>query len=142
MKSKLILVADSSRARLFTTDILTSDIEEIETMAQPEARLHERDLTSDLPGKDSGHGYQDQTEPKEQLQTDFARRIARHIEDAHKKNQFKYLLVVSAPAFLGVLRSQFSDQVNKAVCFELNKNLTMHSASDIQKHLPKSLATI
>jgi protein required for attachment to host cells len=68
--------------------------------------------------------------------------MARHMDDAHKKNQFKYLLVVSAPAFLGVLRSQFSDQVNKSVCFELNKNLTMHTVNDIQKHLPKSLSVV
>jgi len=142
MKSKLILVADSSRARLFATDKLTSPFEEIETLAHPEGRLHEQELTSDLPGKDSGHGYQDQTEPKEQQQLDFAKRIARHLDQAHKKDQFKYLLVVAAPAFLGLLRSQFSHQVSKAIRFELDKNLTMHSVDDIQKHLPKSLATI
>lgn len=142
MKSKLILVADSSRARLFTTDMLTLPIEEVETLAHPEGRMHEQEMTSDLPGKDSGHGFQDQTEPKEQQQLDFAKRIARHLDDAHKKNKFKYLLVVAAPAFLGLLRSQFSDQITKAVCFELDKNLTTHSIDDIQKHLPRSLTVI
>ncbi len=49
----------------------SSPLKEIETMAHPEGRLHDRDMTSDLPGKDVGgdgsgaHAYQSKTDPKQ-----------------------------------------------------------------------------
>ncbi|MCW9014815.1 MAG: host attachment protein [Gammaproteobacteria bacterium] len=142
----MVLVADSSRARLFTADaaLASSDLNEIDSLAHPEGRLHEQDLVSDLPGKDSGngtggHAYQVQTEPKEQDAINFAKRIAKTLEASHNANKFAHLVVVSAPAFLGTLRKQFSDQVRKLVRFELDKNLTVHSVEDIRKHLPKYL---
>lgn len=143
----MVLVADSSRARLFTADaaLASSDLQEVDAMTNPEGRLHEQDRVSDLPGKDSGsggaggHAYQAQTEPKEQDAITFAKRIARKLDDDQKANKFGHLVVVSAPAFLGTLRKEFSDQLGKLVRFELDKNLTVHSVADIRKHLPKYL---
>ena len=51
----MIVVADSSHARIFTVDSAHSPLNEIETMAHPEGRMHEQDMTSDLPGKDLGN---------------------------------------------------------------------------------------
>lgn len=140
-----ILVADSSRGRIFSAETSTSPLNEIETLAHPEGRLHEQEMTSDLPGKDKGiaeaggHAYQDETEPKAQDMIVFAKRIARHLDDAHKAKKFSKLLIVSAPAFLGELRNQLPDAVRKSICFDLDKNLTLHSAADIRKHLPEHL---
>lgn len=68
----MIVVADSSRARIFTADSTRSPLNEIETIAHPEGRIHEQDLVSDMQGKDSGkggggdHAYQEKIEPKKQ----------------------------------------------------------------------------
>ncbi len=140
-----VLVADSSRGRIFSAESSTAALDEVETLLHPEGRLHEQEMDSDLPGKSKGgggaggHAYQDAIEPKEQEIIDFAKRIARHLDDARKANKFEKLLVVSAPAFLGELRNQFPDAVAKSICFDLDKNLTMHSPADIRKHLPKRL---
>ena len=144
MTSIMIVVADSSRARIFTTDSPSSPLNEIETMAHPEGRIHEQNMVSDLPGKDSGqgasgHAYQDETDPKQQEVTDFAKRIADYLDDTRKTNQLGRLLIVAAPAFLGELRKQMSEQTNKLVVFESAKNLTQHSVEDIRNHLPKFL---
>ena len=146
MKSIMIVVADSSRARIFTTDSPSSPLNEIETMAHPEGRIHEQDMVSDLPGKDSGqgggaggHAYQDETEPKQQEVIDFAKRIADYLDDTRKTNKLGRLLIVAAPAFLGELRKQMSEQTNEFVVFESAKNLTQHSVEDIRNHLPKFL---
>ena len=57
MKRTWVLVADSCRARIFSADKSNGPISEIETLAHPEARLHERDITSDVPGHSfSSHG--------------------------------------------------------------------------------------
>jgi hypothetical protein len=49
MKATLIVVADQSRARIFKTEISAAPLVEIETLTHTEGRLHDRDLTSDLP---------------------------------------------------------------------------------------------
>ena len=146
MKSIMIVVADSSRARIFTTDSPSSPLNEIETMAHPEGRMHEQNMVSDLPGKDfgqgggaGGHAYQDETEPKQQEVIAFAKRIADYLDDARKANKLGRLLIVAAPAFLGELRKQMSEQTNEFVVFESAKNLTQHSVEDIRNHLPKFL---
>lgn len=140
MKSTFILVADSTRARFFTTESSSSPLHEIETFNNPGGRLHEQDITTDLPGKVNGHAYESETSVREHMMTDFARRIAKHLEDARVAHKFKQLFVVAAPGFLGKLRAQFTSPLNNLVCFELAKNLTTHSNSEIRGHLPEHLA--
>lgn len=145
MKPTMIVVADSTRARIFTTDSPSSPLNEIETMAHPEGKLHDRDITSDLPGKNSGgggsggHAYQDETDPKKHELAEFAKRVADYLDDARNANKLSDLLVVAAPAFLGELRAQLSSETNEKIVFELDKNLTHHSIEDIRKHLPEFL---
>ena len=147
MKSTWILVADSSRARIFVADT-PSTIQEIEDFTHAEGRLHEQDMTSDLPGKGAGvagagkHAYQDQIGPKEQEAINFAKSIANHLDKAHNANKFERLMIIADPSFLGKLRKQLSDQSQNAICFDLDKNITMHSVDDIRKHLPEHLTRV
>lgn len=145
MKPTVIVVADSTRARIFTADSAHSPLIEIETMAHPEGRLHDRDITSDLPGKDSGaggsggHAYQSKTDPKKHELSEFAKRVAVHLDDARNANKLSNLLIVAEASFLGELRMHLSKATNEKVVLELNKNLVHHSAEDIRKHLPEFL---
>ena len=141
MGTKLILVADSSRARLFTAEKAYAGLNEIETFSHPEGRLHEQAMSSDLPGKHAGsagsgsHTYQEETEPKEQEMIDFAKRLTGHLDELVNKHKVKQLSIIAAPSFLGILRKNLSEQTDKLVDFELDKNLVTHSVDDIQKHL-------
>jgi protein required for attachment to host cells len=144
MKLTWILVADNSRARIFTAETPASPLQEIEALAHAEARLHDRDLTTDLPGKIKGeggvgHAFEQPTDPKKHEAEYFAHRIAHHLEDARNEKNFEQLLIIAEPSFLGLLRLQLSEQIKKLVCFELDKNITMHSADDIRKYLPTYL---
>lgn len=146
MKSIMIVVADSSRARVFKTDSPSAPLHEIGAMAHPEGRMHEQKMTSDLPGKDSGqgagaggHAYQEKVEPKQQEVIKFAKRTADYLDKVRQAHKLEQLMIVAAPAFLGELRNQLSDEVNNCVIFELDKNLTQHSAEDIRTHLPQYL---
>ncbi|PPD47485.1 MAG: host attachment protein [Methylobacter sp.] len=144
MKSTWILVADNSRARIFTADTPSSALEEIEGLAHLEGRLHDREMTSDLPGKikssdGGGHAFEQPTDPKQHESDNFAHQIARHLEAAYNDKQFAQLLIIAEPSFLGLLRHCLPEQVKKQVSFELDKNITMESAADIRKHLPDYL---
>ena len=143
--SMMIVVADSARARIFTADSAHSPLNEIETMAHPEGRMHEQGMVSDMPGKDSGkggggdHAFQEKIEPKEQEMIEFAKRVADYLDDTRKSNKLNKLLLVAAPAFLGELRTHLSNETSEKIVFELDKNLAQHSIEDIRQHLSKFL---
>lgn len=145
MKPIMVVVADSVVARIFTAETSRSPLNEIENLTHVEGRLHDRDLTSDLPGKvvgsggSGGHAYTQPTDPKKHELSEFARHIANYIEGARKTNQMSNLLLVAAPIMLGELRTHLSDGTKKLIVLEVGKNFTAHTAEDIRSHLPKSL---
>jgi protein required for attachment to host cells len=144
MKSTWILVADNVHARIFTADAPSSELVELEGLTHTEGRLHDREMTTDLPGRiksadGSGHALEQPTDPKKHEADNFAHRIAKHLEAAHNANKFEQLLIVAEPSFLGLLRSHLPDHIKQHVCFELDKNITTQSAEDIRKHLPQYL---
>ena len=144
MKLTWILVADNTHARIFTAETPSSALEEIEGLAHTEGRLHDREITSDLPGKikssnGGGHAFEQPTDPKKHEADNFAHQVAQHLEAAHNANKFEQLLIVAEPSFLGLLRNRLPEQVKKLVCFELDKNITTHSPADIRTHLPEYL---
>jgi protein required for attachment to host cells len=70
---------------------------------------------------------------------EFAKQISKHLDQARSSNQFKQLLIVAAPAFLGTLRNHLTDQTKKLVSIEMDKNLTQQKAEEIRGHLPEYL---
>jgi protein required for attachment to host cells len=144
MKLTWILVADNTQARIFTAESPSSALEEIEGLAHTEGRLHDREITTDLPGRiksadGSRHALEQATDPKKHEADNFAHSIAKFLEDAYNDNQYTQLLIIAEPSFLGLLRLCLPEQVKKHVCFELDKNITTQSAADIRKHLPQYL---
>jgi len=145
MKLTWLVVADNSKARIFSVDSRMGSIEEIDSIEHSEARLHEQEMTSDLPGRSNGkggaggHAYQDEVSPKEQENINFAKKIAAELDIARKDGKFKQVMLVAAPAFLGNLRNQLTTQTQKLACFELAKNMSHLSAKEIRKLLPERL---
>ena len=146
MKPVWILIADSSRARIFTAENSVAELIEIESLNHSEARLHEQDLESDLPGKANGvqgaggHLYTDENSPKEQEEINFAKRVSQHLCHELNLNKFESLLVVAAPSFLGELRSACSNRLQKHITFSLDKNVVTKTPEQIRSYLPLSLA--
>jgi len=147
MNATWILVADSSRAKIFIAETSTSPLEEIEALDHPEGRQHEQLLTSDLPGRNAGsassrHALDDETPPKQQEAIGFAKKITKRLDEARKDHLYGRLIIVAAPAFLGLLRENINADIKKIVTWELDKNLTNESKDTIREHLPKVLPSI
>lgn len=141
MSKQLVLVADSSRARFFTTENTKKELTEIESISHSEGRLHVHDVTSDLPGRHVGNKstgsdtYQAATEPEEQMMIDFAKHLDHHLDQLITQHEVTKLSIIAAPHFLGILRKNLSSKAEKIISFELNKDLVQHSLDDIKKHL-------
>jgi protein required for attachment to host cells len=141
MSATWIVVADASRARIFEKAGASKELREKETFTHPASRMHEQEITSDLPGRafDSEgagrHAMGAKHDPKQNEAEEFARELANHIEKARTEHRFAQLNIIAAPAMLGKLRSALSDEAKKLVTMEIDKDLTQHSIDDIQQHL-------
>jgi protein required for attachment to host cells len=139
-----VVVADSSRARIFAKngrDPLTEEAGFI----HPESRLHEQELTSDLPGSDGAtrggqrHGKGPRVSPKRHEAITFSKQVADHLESARTDGRFQRLWVVAPPAFLGLLRDHFSAALGGLIRGELNKNLVQLPPDRLRHQLPVRL---
>lgn len=138
------IVANSNRVRLFASQHLRSPIEEIKTFVHPEARLKERQLKSDSPGRTfdsfgkSRHSKGQKVDAKKQLRIDFAEEVADHIEKSRALGKFNQLILIASPDFLGELRNKLSDQCLACIEMSIDKDLTAKSAGEIQQHIAQT----
>ncbi len=140
-----VVVADASRARIFTARTPADELTEQQTLTHPEGRLHEGDLVTDRSGRDrdsgggGGHDMGHTADAREAEEDRFAIEVCDVLEQARVKDEIKKLHVVAAPHFLGMLRKHQSAALKKLVEGELPKNLVVQSPEDIRKGLPEYL---
>jgi protein required for attachment to host cells len=146
MMTTWVVAADHARARFFRIDSSSAPLEEIDTLVHSGGRMHDRDITSDLPGKvknpggmGGGSAFEQQTDPKKHEADMFAVEIVRYLEHAYNINRFDRLIVIADPSMLGLIRQHMPDQLNKHISLELDKNITGLSAAEIRTHLPEYL---
>ncbi len=144
MKSAWIVVADASRARFFSAELPASPLCEIETLSNPEARLHEGDLVSDRSGRDrdsggSSHGFGSAGSAKEEIADRFAADVSARLESGRERNAFYRLYVLGSPSFLGMLRKHQSPSLRRLVVDEIAKDMTMRTPEQIRAQLPDRL---
>jgi protein required for attachment to host cells len=65
----------------------------------------------------------------------FARKVAAAMEQVIRAGKVKALVVVAPPKTLADLRNAFHADVKACVIAEINKDLTNHTVSEIEKHL-------
>lgn len=144
-----ILVANAAVARFFTVESPTGELIELEGETNPEARMHEGDLTDDRRGRLYDRGSQgetlvsrsgvDETDSKEVKIESFARELAETLDKERTQGKVERLYVAAAPSFLGELRKHTSNQLKPLIVKEIAKDFTSKNARELRKHLPEYL---
>ena len=141
MSKTWVLVAESSRAKVYKVNGRLSPITEIGAMVHPECRMHEGDLVSDSAGSDGGsvgqgrHVIDSKVSAKDHESQAFARELAGYLENARTSGNFDSLVLVAPPAFLGNLRSILSKEVMSMVSRQVDKNLVQKSPEVLRNYL-------
>lgn len=140
-----VLIAESSRARIFLLSKLFSPLEEIEGFIHSASRLHEQTLTSDIPS----HGFDGKGVTRHRLGNNgnikhqeivvFAKTICDRLEEARCHGEFEKLILVSSPDFLGELRKRMSGQLKQQVLVEIPKNLVKQPPEKLRHMLTGQL---
>lgn len=141
MKSTWIVVAESARARIFIMSGIGGKLQEVIDLSHPESRLHDAELSSDLPGRtfdsqgQGRHGMEPATDPKEREAQVFAAEIARHIERGRHEGNFDALVLIAPPKFLGRLRAELTKPARDALVGELDKNLVEADTKTLERQV-------
>jgi protein required for attachment to host cells len=143
MKKTWVVVADSSRAKIYQMDGARGPLEEVEALVHPEARVHDQQLTSDLPGRafdSSGmggrHAMEPPTTPKEIEAMVFAREVCSRVKAARVNGEAENFIIAAAPSFLGLIRNTLDAATKARVTVEIDKNLVRMKPEEIRSHLP------
>ena len=140
-----VVVADKARARIFFAASPNAALEEKEVFLNPEDRVPERDLVTDRPGRahssvgNQRSGMSGEVDAKTHEAQMFAKEVAERLAKARANAEFDRLVLVAAPAFLGMLREKLDSQVLRCVTLTLDKDLSHLGARELREHLPKQL---
>ncbi|MDH5302063.1 MAG: host attachment protein [Gammaproteobacteria bacterium] len=147
MSDCCLLVADEARARIFAVrgdNVTGYCLIEMNSLANPEARLADRDLWSETqPGGTASsrsgklHSYDDHRErQRAEHERAFAKRAASVAVQACAEENAYELLVVASKPMLGVLREALDDLCPSFLTRQdVAKNLTKLSSAEIVEHL-------
>jgi len=143
--STWIVVANSSRARLFESGGAGGVFALLREFEHPESRAKGSDLTSDRPGHtatDQGRrtALDPDTEPKRVAQEQFARELGRVLEQGRVHNRYGALVLVASAPFLGILRTQLPDGVKTRVREAIDKDYTALAERELAAQLSASVA--
>ena len=136
-----VVVADSSRGRIYAQDEAGSPLREMFDLVHTGARLHGTELTSDRAGGHAGtsgtgtHALDARTAAKQHEAETFAREIAVRLEAGRTGGLFQHLVLVAPPAFLGELRGQLDAPLRRLVTTEVAKDLVMYPTDELRARL-------
>lgn len=139
MSKTWIIVAESSRARIFSLVSKHEPLVELEDLLNPSARVHESELASDAPGRTVGsggiqHALESEVSPKDAAADAFAKQIADKIDHARGSGEVGEILLAASPKFLGLLKGHLTEQSERLVSASLDKDLVEMGESEIREH--------
>lgn len=123
-----VLIADGGRARVLESETRTANLESLPEMQLQASDVVEGPVESDRPGRvqesvgPTRHAIEPRTPHKRQREMDFARHIARRLEETIER--YDKLLIVAAPKTLGDLREYLAPAVEQKVTATVSKDLT------------------
>ncbi len=141
MSNTWVLVAESSRAKLYRVNGRLAPFTEIDAMVHPASRMHEGDLVSDTAGSDGGsigqgrHVIDSKHTAHEHESLQFAKELASRLDSGRTNGDFDKLVLVAPPEFLGHLRSNLSKEVMSMVSRQVDKNLVQKPAEVLRAYL-------
>ena len=143
MDTTWIVVANASRARFFQKE-RPDRLIEVNDMVNPKVRLSTSELEHSqidpLSASKSRHGTAAPTQPSgyepnqlpDEHQTELlARDVADFLLTALQQGQYRHLMLLASPKFLGILRQVLDEQVKATITLEINQDYTQLSMFEL-----------
>jgi len=141
--STWVLIADSSKARLYSVADRGKPWTLLDEYQHPASRVSEGGLVSDQPGRTHGGGIgkgsrsamESKTAPKEAEIEHFAHELVAVLEHGHGQQAYSRLVMAAPPHFLGLLRKGISSTIGKLVTATTDKDYLHLGEKEMQAQL-------
>ncbi len=139
MTTTWILVANASKARLYSKESVKKGLALIKEFAHPESREKASALVSDQTGhymgQGNGRGAFVEASPKEVEMEHFALELAKELETGRTHQGYNRLILVASPHFMGLLKARLSSHVLDLVTDTMEKDYSHDTEKELAKHL-------
>lgn len=135
-----IVACAASGARLWISTSRFGDWSALAEFSESAASRPEKSFASDRPGRTfdsfgSGRHAMATSESGRLHETrKFARRVADYLNAEIAASSFEFIVLIAAPAFLGHLRAELSDEARRAVVHETASDLTDLDVSALKQY--------
>ncbi len=136
-----ILVADGSRARLFSAAKRGEPWQLIEQFEHAASRERTADISPVERGtqkQSMGHGrpaMEARHSPRDVEHMHFAQQLADKLADGLKHNAYAGLVLAAPPKFLGLLKGTLDTQTSKCVTATVDKDYTLSDVRELVQRL-------
>jgi protein required for attachment to host cells len=142
MDTTWILVADSSRARIFEKKEQDEHLQEIEDLVDTEGRATSSELRTGELGRFYGKDERGQANtadptvfPVQHENEIFSRTLTQYLDKGRNEHRYKRLYLIAPPKFLGLIRSNLNEQVEKLVEKEFPKDISTFTIRQIEDYI-------
>lgn len=140
MATTWILVTNASQARLYANSGPKKGLKLIKELKHPESREKASDLVSDRPGQmhspgNSHRASQPKTDPKTNEARHFAQELARELNHGRSSGQVERIILISPPAFMGLINEKLDGQTANIVSDRFEKDYTKSSEKELAGHI-------
>jgi protein required for attachment to host cells len=138
-----ILVANASRARLFSTDERAEKWDLREELFHEESRQRSGDLLNQADNPNGGTLRKPLAENspngRQALEHErFARELSERLERGLNERAFERLVIAAPPEFLGLLRKVISKRVHQHLMMDLRADYSNIPAQELPERIPLS----
>jgi len=144
MNTIWILVMNQAEAQIYSARRLPGSLDPVGTLVNTEGAAHARDLVSDAPGRvhdrmgAARHVLEPDTGVKEEGLRRFAREVAGYLKAANLRGDFDQLVLLAAPATLGVIRKTLTGKLSQSVIKVISKDVVGQGLDKIRVQLDRS----
>jgi len=142
MTRSWLLVADSSRARIYSYDKKDGDWDLEAELDHPESRTRTSELVTDQQGRGrqggtGGHApaKSNEVDAHANEEVKFAREVSERLTGGFDKHSYAKLGLVAPPHFLGLLRKNLADHIGRTLFLELGKDYATASEAELKDRL-------
>jgi protein required for attachment to host cells len=140
-----VVVANQAEACIYNSNQRTEILTVIDEFVHEAGKVHFQELVSDAPGRvhDRQGAARHSMEPDVGVQQEsirrFARKIVDYLEAAAEQGKYRHLILVAAPAFLGVIRKYVDRPLADRVVQEIPKDMVGGTVDQLQALLNRKL---
>lgn len=144
MNTIWILVVNQAEAQIYSAKRLPGSLILVDTLINVEGAAHARDLVSDAPGRvhdrmgTSRHAMEQDTGVKQEVRRRFVKELVGYLKAANLRGDFDQLVLLAAPAILGVIRKTLTGKLSKSVIKVISKDVIGQGMDKIKTQLDRS----